>query len=524
MTPKLAEAARAATFRAISAGQWLKARALLDSSPPRQRSDPDYWRLELRLAVAQGNGERIKKVAQEVLDHGPRDPRLQLEVGLLCMRLGARGTARDAATRAGASLATDDPHMLDAVGSLMIHLGLEAQGSELLRRAVALPDASPEILYNLASGERMLGNLQAAHDLLDRLLLAKPDHAPAHHMRSGIRRQTKTHNHINVLRSAAQRASANPLTRSTLLFALGKELEDIGNFPASFDAISEACRTRRGHMRYEVAADVEAIENITDQFKAAALQPVGGHVAAATPIFVLGLPRSGTTLVERMLDGHSAVTGAGELQFFPGAVVEGVQKIGGGAVSKIGFAKWSLQVEPDWLAQRYLEQADPQRTPFFVDKLPLNYLYIGLIRRALPNSKIVLLDRHPVDTCYAMYKTLFEEAYPFSYNLDDLAAYYLAYARLVEHWQSLLGDAIHVVSYEALVTDTDRELRRLLDYLGLPWEQNCLNFYERTDAISTASSTQVREPVHTRSVGSWQRYAEQLQPLVELLRQGGVAV
>jgi hypothetical protein len=162
------------------------------------------------------------------------------------------------------------------------------------------------------------------------------------------------------------------------------------------------------------------------------------------------------------------------------------------------------------------------KTPRFIDKMPLNFLYAGLIHRALPGAKIVHLQRHPLDTCYAIYKTLFRDAYPFSYSLEELGRYYLAYRGLMAHWESVMPGVIHTVTYEALVDDVERESRRLLEYCDLPWEDGCLRFYENRVASTTASASQVREPVYQSSVGKWHCYREQLQPLREILEQAGV--
>ena len=169
--------------------------------------------------------------------------------------------------------------------------------------------------------------------------------------------------------------------------------------------------------------------------------------------------------------------------------------------------------------ERYIAGTRPQTggKRRFIDKLPLNYLYAGLIRRALPRARIVALAREPMDSCYAMYKTLFTSAYPFSYDLDDLGRYYLAWQRLLRHWQEVLGDALLVVSYEKLVDDQEAVTRRILAHCELPWQVECLEFHVRPGAVLTASATQVRRPLYGTSVGKWRHYEEQLRPLARYL-------
>jgi len=179
----------------------------------------------------------------------------------------------------------------------------------------------------------------------------------------------------------------------------------------------------------------------------------------------------------------------------------------------------SAELDYKKLGEAYIDSTRPftGHTPRFIDKLPLNYLYAGLIHLALPNARIINLRRHPLDTCYAIYKQLFVDAYPFSYDLRELGQYYAAYHRLMEHWQSVLPGAVHVVEYEKLVTDLEGEARRLLKFCNLDWQLQILKFHESKDASTTASSVQVRQPVYQSSVGRWQQYRQQLAPLIEVL-------
>jgi len=178
------------------------------------------------------------------------------------------------------------------------------------------------------------------------------------------------------------------------------------------------------------------------------------------------------------------------------------------------------------LGDAYIESTRPftGKTPRFIDKLPLNFLYVGLIRLALPNAKIISVRRHPLDTCYAVYKQLFVDAYPFSYDLEELARYYAAYDRLMQHWSSVTPDAVYTLRYEALVDDFEPEVRRLLAHCGLDFEEACLRFHENKSASTTASTVQVRQPVYRSSVGKWRQYREQLAPLITKLEDEGIAL
>ena len=186
----------------------------------------------------------------------------------------------------------------------------------------------------------------------------------------------------------------------------------------------------------------------------------------------------------------------------------------------------SAKLDFEQLGTTYLQSTRPftGHTPRFIDKMPLNFLYVGLIHLALPKAKIINLQRYPMDTCYAVYKQLFVDAYPFSYDLKELAKYYAAYHHLMEHWNTVLPGVIHTIKYEDVVSDLEKETRRLLEYCGLEWQAQCLQFHENKEASTTASTAQIRMPVYQSSVGKWRNYREQLQPVVDILEQAGIPI
>ena len=186
----------------------------------------------------------------------------------------------------------------------------------------------------------------------------------------------------------------------------------------------------------------------------------------------------------------------------------------------------SLMLDMRELGESYIESTRgiTGDTPHFIDKLPFNYLNIGLICLALPQAKIVHVTRDPMDTCYAVFKTLFQRAYPFSYSLDDLGRYFIAYWKLMQHWRSVFPGRMHEVGYETLVNETERESRRLVEFCGLEWEEQLSRFHEHEAPSMTASASQVRQPVYRSSVGKWRNYEKQLRPLFDLLQSAGIEV
>lgn len=229
----------------------------------------------------------------------------------------------------------------------------------------------------------------------------------------------------------------------------------------------------------------------------------------------MGLPRSGTTLVDRILGSHSAVYSAGESSAFPSAAVAAVTELARGPVKKLDFAEIALKLDFARLGVAYVERTRPRtgHTPKFTDKRPLNCLYAGMIHAALPAARFIVLRRDPMDNCYAMYKTLFAAEYPFTYDLGDLSRYYLAWDRLMRHWETVLGSSWLTVQYEELVREPESVSRRMVAHCGLNWEPQCLNFHLDNSAVTTASAVQVRRAINADSIGNWRHYAEQLAPL-----------
>lgn len=432
------------------------------------------------------------------------------------------------AARAGAKeiLGRDlgDAMLHDDFGAVLHQLGDQREALDQYARAIALAPRSAQHHYNRATVLRYLGDAEGAEAEFDAAIALKPLDYEAYNGRAHLRRQTREHNHV-VQIEAALASATSPAGRVELCYALAKELEDLGDFDAAFARLRQGADLKRRHMQYKVETDVDIMRRIREVFGGGPLnEPQAGDLGGEA-IFVVGLPRTGTTLVERVLASHPDVCSAGELSTFSLELVKAVQVLPGGArASRLAFVDRAATIDFQALGEAYLKSTLPYRNarPRFVDKLPFNYLYAGLIHRALPHAKIVSLERHPMDSCYSMYKQLFRDAYPFSYDLDDLGRYYVAYRELMEHWHRVMPGVIHTVRYEDLVADLEGEARRLLEYCGLTWEEGCLRFHENPEASTTASALQVREPIYSHSVGRWRNYSTQLEPLRARLAAAGI--
>jgi tetratricopeptide (TPR) repeat protein len=408
----------------------------------------------------------------------------------------------------------------DALGTLFTYCEEPARALRFFEHAVNSAPKHAPYLYNLATAQRMLGQLAAAEASLDRAIALDPSDARSHYARSDLRVQTDSENHVETMVETLNTRIRTRPDEIMMCFAIAKELDDMARYREAFEYWRRGCDLQRRLFTYRVDDDVATMDKIVRCHDGPALDQ-GTGLGSTECVFVMGLPRSGTTLAEQILAGHSAVHGAGELPAFPGEVIRAVQRGRTQGVGKLEFVERALEVDPAALGRAYLDATRPQtgHTPVFVDKQPLNYLYAGLIARALPAARMIVMARDPMDVCFAMYRTLFTAAYPFSYDLVELAAYYSAWHRLIRHWQAVLGDRLLVVDYEDLVTDFETTVRRMLTHCCLEWEPACLSFQSQTRSVSSASAAQVRRPLYASSIGKWRPYGEWLIPLSQELER-----
>ena len=318
-----------------------------------------------------------------------------------------------------------------------------------------------------------------------------------------------------------RRLAEEPLdedARVHFMFTLGKACEDQQEFARGFSYYAEACAIQRMRITYD-PVDTEVVnQNIRNVFSAAFIaERAGQGCPDPAPIFIVGLPRSGSTLLEQILASHSTVEGTAELpavgrvisslaRRFPGkSYPEAVPLLDATGLRELG--------------EMYLQKTLRHRTgtPRFTDKMPNNFASIGLIHLMLPNATIIDARRHPLDSCFGSFKQHFAHGQTFSYDLMEIGEFYLEYRKMMRHWQQLLPGRVLEVRYEDMVRNQEAETRRLLDHCGLPWEEACLRFYQTERAVRTASSEQVRQPMYDSSVNHWRNFRSQLAPLIEVL-------
>jgi hypothetical protein len=324
------------------------------------------------------------------------------------------------------------------------------------------------------------------------------------------------------MRSALNRNALSDDDRLHLHFALGKALEDHHEDEPAFAEYAEGNRIRAGQLHYDpstIAGHVDVCETLfTREFLDSR---AGQGCEAPDPIFVLGLPRSGSTLIEQILSSHPAIEGTMELH----DILALVRQLNAGSKDseKVPYpaALAELPRERLWaLGQEYLDRTRVVRTTdksFFVDKMPNNWAHVGLIRLILPNARIIDARRHPLACGFSNFKQHYARGQAFSYSLETIGRYYRDYVRLMAHFDSVAQGTVHRVIHEQLVADPEAEIRRLLDYLGLPFDEACLRFHETKRAVRTASSEQVRRPMTSEGIDQWRRFERWLEPLKESL-------
>jgi tetratricopeptide (TPR) repeat protein len=415
-------------------------------------------------------------------------------------------------------------------------------------KAVELDPTHHEAQNNLGAIYSEQGRLEDATRCFEDSIKAAPDFIEPHFNLSSLKTYREDDPHLLYLERNLGKAADMPVKgRIRYWFALGKAREDVGRYDEAFAAYAEGNRLQHEIMPCdEVRAD-EMLERVMTVFnreffearnlsppapldettshstrlqKTAAKSlviPLAGEGSKA-PIFIVGMPRSGTTLLEQILSSHPSVYGAGELMYLN----EAIMRLAGGSEKRFpdfvpGLAPDDFMQLGDAYAERLWKLAPD--APCITDKMPANFFYIGMIRMALPNAKIIHAMRDPMDSCFSNYARLFNDTMEFAYDLGTLGRYYVRYIKLMRHWNDVLPQGtILDLRYEDMVADTEGQARRILDYVGLPWDDNCLDFHRNRRHVKTASVAQVRKPIYKTSVARWQRFEKHLQPLLEIVR------
>jgi len=481
---------------------------------------------------------------------------------LLGVALASAGRVRDgvvAAERAVA-LAADYPLAWSNLGTVLSEADRVEDALAAFRRACAMEPGSALHWFNLGNALAAASDSPGALDAYRQALDIHPDHpggliglghmlktvgrtdeartayyrvldrSPGHGQVWWSLANLKTHRFSSEDVTAMEGALAGHLpdgARAAILFSLGKAADDAGDHDAAFARYDEGNRLQRGLVRYDPVQTEMLNDRIVETFDGPffAARKGWGHDDPA-PIFILGLPRSGSTLIEQILASHPDVDGTAELPDL-GRLAMSVGRFRSDGTAYPEAVRDIEAADARALGRSYIARTRRHRggRRLFTDKMPNNFPTIGLAHLILPNAKFIDARRHPLDACVGCYRQLFARGQAFTYDLVELGEYYRQYDRMMRHWDAVLPGRVLRMDYERLVTDQEAQTRRLLAFCGLDWDDACLDFHRTRRAVNTASSEQVRQPLYRDALGSWRRYARHLEPLraqiADLLPEGG---
>ena len=479
---------------------------------------PDDPRGFFNLGVAERAADKPAEARasfEAVIRLAPEDAEAHINLGGLLLELNETEPAETVLARA-VVLAPDNADAQNNFGGVLQRRGKTREAVQAYERALALRPDDARTRGNLASALTQLGQLDAAEQAYRAALAERPTDTRLWRHLAQLRQHEKGDPDLVAMEALWARSDLDAESRVHLAFALGKALEDTGQYPEAIARFTEGNRLHRATFEYEPALETDRLEQIAKTFTTRLPSLPPPEQGEQIPIFIVGMPRSGTTLVEAILGRHSNVSVGGELTFLPDVLRECGERIGA------SYPALVPHLTPNhlaWIAAQYRDRANSLKldASYFTDKLPFNFLRIGLIRALFPDARIVHCKRSPLDTCLSCYTNYFSSPQPFAYHVDDIAQYYLSYEALMAHWREHYPQEFVEIEYEGLVSNPDGEIPRLLEGCGLRFEQACLSPHESTAPVRTASLVQVRQPISTASMEKWRRYGSGLDPLVRAL-------
>ena len=506
--------------------QWREARLLENEGRHAQAleiyesliaDDPDRLYVRLRLSALEQQFNHYGSARGHALQAADTVRRGRWkDLGAVTLRL-LSFDERDAVGDLILSADWNDPAVTRDAAVLSQHLWLIDRVEDALRlidSALAHLPASFQLSYSRANALRYSGRMEEATAEYERCLQLKPDYPYAHWSLAYHTRSEPAAARIERIKRAQASCTAGSPGEPYLHYALFKEFDDAGETDQAWASLMAGAASKRRQLRYDAKVEAEGHASLKSL---ATTGFVSGQDAGSgrVPIFIVGMPRTGTTLLERILGNHAEVRAGGELNDFNSALSQTSDRFIGTTLSPAMVEQLGA-LDFARVGQLYMQRTEGKArgSRYLVDKNPANFVHAAFIARALPQARILCLRRSPMDACLSNLKELFSsDAYGYSYDLDELADHYVAFDSLCRHWQDVMPARFHVVDYEELVLDPQRVARDVMRFCGLPYDPDSVDITRNTAPVSTASSSQVRQPINTRGVGAWRKYATQLQPL-----------
>lgn len=479
--------------------------------------DPNraYYQRDLaEVLVLSAKAQDALSIIKRALVLEPDDAQAHFILGLATMSLGMLDNASEAFQQT-IELEPNFSPAHNNLGSLLERSGELKEAKKAYSEAVRIESNNAQAQNNLASILIAEGDIKAAKDHLEAAIKASPDYIEAHHNLSALKKYQKDDLHITRLQSIA--ADPSKLTTDNqirLEFVLGKAYSDMGDYDRAFSHYKNGNQKKRATFEYCEDEATKFNSDLKTSFPSAFFQgPAESQSNEPIPIFIVGMPRSGSTLVEQILVSHSEVSTAGELTVLNKIVKDHVEEFPKG-VDKLSNAEFAE------IGNAYLNviRKKAPESKYIIDKMPGNYRLLGLIARALPQAKIINTTRNPLDCCFSVYTRLFLETLHYGYDLEELGNYYLLYQNLMAHWHSVLPDGVLTdAAYESVVGDLRGEAEKMVDFIGLRWQEELLEFYLQETNVLTASAAQVRQPIYKSSIERWKPFQKELEPLIRAL-------
>ena len=415
----------------------------------------------------------------------------------------------------------DDLNFQRLYANSCLNVGRHAEAIEFYTKVLAVDRENPQILLMCGHAAKTIGRIEEGIDYYRRCYTAKPDYGDAFWSLANLKTYSLSDDELAIAQRSEAAQQTTPIDRIHLCFALGKAFEDRRDFALSFEYYERGNRLKQTELAYHsdlVTKEVDAQIAVCD---VALMQTNSTHGhPAPDPIFIVGLPRSGSTLLEQILASHSEVDGTFELPNILNAVAElNGRRMSGDTANYPGILRELDDEQLFELGAAYIEETKIHRADaaFFIDKMPNNFRHIGLIKMILPNAKIIDARREPMACCFSGFKQLFAQGQAYTYGLQEIGQYYKDYVRLMKHWDQVLPGQILRVQYEDVVADLETQVSRMLEFCGLEMQSACLEFHKTERLIRTPSSEQVRQPIYQQGLQQWKEYSEFLQPLTQAL-------
>jgi|TARA_B110001450_G_scaffold255015_1_gene281567 tetratricopeptide (TPR) repeat protein len=412
---------------------------------------------------------------------------------------------------------------LEILGNTLVFNEEYALAKNIFKKLTTIKPNNSNYHTNLGSMHHYCNEVDNAEKALIRACHESPTDFRAYWLLSQLRLATSQTNHIELLEKQLPNVRQGTDASCYLHFGLAKEYEDLKNFDKAFSHLKAGNAAKFDAKSYTIEDNRQLFSSIRKQYEKVVDIHSKGY-ECSEPIFIIGMPRSGTTLLEQVIGDDSTVFRAGELQdFYRAMCMHAGSKGGKWPLKKVLASAPSFDFKS--LGKSYIELTRPRtgQTLFFIDKMPENFLYLGFINKALPNAKFIHISRDPLDTCLSNFKMLFgAEMYPYSYNMDTLAAYYYQYQKLMKYWNDAFGNKILNINYEDLIQDPTSQFSAIFQHCHLQWQEERLKYHQKNTPVGTASTAQVRQPIYTTSIKKWQKFEPHIAPLKQSLGKLGV--